>query len=155
MRQDMESSSENKSSISFIVELFMLFGILLLVIVVITQTLVMTRGRSMRARYLTEAVITAENTMEIITASADAPADALEKADNISGVTEQNGIVKCEIVFGGEDGSGETYLISIASDSEPGDTGSLTTYDVKVSLKDREEVLYELRSGRYERGRGR
>ena len=69
MKQDMENRSGNKSSIAFTVELFMLFGIMLLVIVVITQTLVMTRSRSLQARHLTEAVIAAENTMEIISAS--------------------------------------------------------------------------------------
>ena len=83
MKQDMENRSGNKSSIAFTVELFMLFGIMLLVIVVITQTLVMTRSRSLQARHLTEAVIAAENTMEIISSSADDPAGGLEAAENI------------------------------------------------------------------------
>lgn len=151
----MENRSGNKSSIAFTVELFMLFGIMLLVIVVITQTLVMTRGRSVQARHLTEAVIAAENTMEIISSSADAPADGLKAADNISGVTEQGDTIECETVFDGKDGSGETYSISVITGSEAGEAGSFESYEVQVSLKDEEEILYSLKSGVYERGLGR
>ena len=155
MKQDMENRSGNKSSIAFTVELFMLFGIMLLVIVVITQTLVMTRSRSLQARHLTEAVIAAENTMEIISSSADDPAEGLEAAENISGVTEQGDTIECETVFDGKDGSGETYLISVIADSEKGETGSIRKYEVRVSLKDEEEILYSLKSGVYKRGQDR
>ena len=155
MKQDMENRSGNKSSIAFTVELFMLFGIMLLVIVVITQTLVMTRSRSLQARHLTEAVIAAENTMEIISSSADDPAGGLEAAENISGVTEKADMLECETVFDGKDGSGETYLISVIADSEKGETGSIRKYEVRVSLKDEEEILYSLKSGVYERGQDR
>ena len=58
----MENETKSKSSIAFIVELFLMFAILLLVIVVITQTLMLTRNQSLKARHLTEAVIAAENT---------------------------------------------------------------------------------------------
>lgn len=132
----MENNSRNKS-IALIVELFMLFSILLLVIVVITQTLVMTRGRSVQARHLNEAVIAAENTMEVVFANSD------------DGSVDQT----FDMVFDGDGESGETYEVTVTTEEEKGKTGSFKVFEVTVSLKGSDKPLYTLKSGDYERGR--
>ena len=55
-----------KRNTVFIVELILLFLLLLLVITVITGTFMRSRGVSVRAGYLTDAVILAENVSETV-----------------------------------------------------------------------------------------
>ena len=159
----MEFESENKRNIAFIVELFTMLCILLVVIVVITETLVMTRGRSSNAKHLTEAVIVAEDTMEVIEAaegggngakagsSLKAAADILSGKENISAVKAEADKMDFDIVFSDSgEGAGE-YSVSAERSTEKGKKGKLTSYVVTVSLKGGNNALYSLRSGKYYR----
>lgn len=128
----MDERTGAKKNIAFIVELFMLFGIMLLVIVVITETFVMTRSRSLEAQHLTEAVIAAENTMEVVMAK---------------GISEEAE----EVTFSGEGESGEVYRVTTVRNDEEERTGRFSEYEVKVFLKGEEEPIYTLSSGSYEK----
>lgn len=147
----MGNSVKGKSSIAFIVELFLLFAILIFTITVITQVFVKTRTESLKARHLTEAVIAAESTAEVLSAASDEE-DAeklLEGMKNASEVKPSDGgfdlKVSCD--------SGEVYDVSVTEDREKAETGTYTARTVEVRLSG--EELYTLKTGDYDRKSGK
>lgn len=147
----MGNSVKGKSSIAFIVELFLLFAILIFTITVITQVFVKTRTESLKARHLTEAVIAAESTAEVLSAASDEE-DAgklLEGMKNASEVKPSDGgfdlKVSCD--------SGEVYDVSVTEDREKAETGTYTARTVEVKLSG--EELYTLKTGDYDRKSGK
>lgn len=147
----MGNSVKGKSSIAFIVELFLLFAILIFTITVITQVFVKTRTESLKARHLTEAVIAAESTAEVLSAASDEE-DAgklLEGMKNASEVKPSDGgfdlKVSCD--------SGEVYDVSVTEDREKAETGTYTARTVEVRLSG--EELYTLKTGDYDRKNGK
>lgn len=149
----MENSVKGKSSIAFIVELFLLFAILIFTITVITQVFMKTRTESLKARHLTEAVIAAESTAEVLSAASDEE-DAvklLEGMDNASDVKpSESGFdlkVSCD--------SGDVYDVRVTEEQEKGKTGTYTARTVEVSLSGTEEELYTLKTGDYDKSNGR
>ena len=147
----MGNSVKGKSSIAFIVELFLLFAILIFTITVITQVFMKTRTESLKARHLTEAVIAAESTAEVLSAASDEE-DAgrlLEGMKNASEVKPSDGgfdlKVSCD--------SGEVYDVSVTEDREKAKTGTYTARTVEVRLSG--EELYTLKTGDYDRKSGK
>lgn len=145
---------ENRGNIAFIVELFMMFAILILVIVVITETFVMTRSKSLRAKELTEAVITAENAAEITLASKDAE-DAvrlLSEMENAEDVALDDGVVTLSVKQGNK-----VYPVTVSIDKKDVKTGTYTSGTVKVFHPGSTsgEPVYELDAGNYEKGAGK
>lgn len=147
----MGNSVKGKSSIAFIVELFLLFAILIFTITVITQVFMKTRTESLKARHLTEAVIAAESTAEVLSAASDEE-DAgrlLEGMKNASEVKPSDGgfdlKVSCD--------SGEVYDVSVTEDREKAETGTYTARTVEVRLSG--EELYTLKTGDYDRKSGK
>ena len=84
VRRRMENFVKKERNIAFIVELLLLFMILIFVIVVITQTFMKSRGQSLYARHLTEAVTLAEEVAEV-----SAPAENLSEAADRLAAMEQ------------------------------------------------------------------
>lgn len=147
----MEESVKSKSSIAFIVELFMMFAILLLVIVVITEALVLTRNQSLKARYLNEAVIAAESTAEVAAGAGDADKAAalLKKMENASDVSAEGDSVALTLEY-----KGNEYKVDVSMAREPGKTGDFVDSTIKVGLAGSDEELYELKTGNYIRNKG-
>ncbi|MBR2540102.1 MAG: hypothetical protein IKE85_04600 [Mogibacterium sp.] len=102
-----------KKSLAFIVELLGLFILLILVIVIVTQVFVMSRSWSLRAEQLTQAVILAENTAEV--ASASPTLTAL--SDNLSGTVNAAGS-EGRILVNDESGAGRVYLTEKFNDND-------------------------------------
>lgn len=147
----MDNQTKKKSSIAFIVELFMMFAILLLVITVITQIFVMTRGESLKARHLTEAVIAAESTAEVLSASEN-PKDAavlLGGMENASDVKESEDGFDLKIRYGGKERTGDVYDVNVTEDREKTSAGTYISRVIKVYLDGSE--LYTLTSGDYDK----
>ena len=150
----MENSTKNKSSIAFIVELFMMFAILLTVIVVITEVLVMTRSESLSARHLTEAVTCAESAAEVITAS-DSKDDALEllgSMDNATSVKREDEGYDLKMSYKSKSTSGDVYDLKITEETETAGTGTYTVSTIVVTLEGADEPIYTLRTGAYRKG---
>ena len=142
----MEESVKSKSSIAFIVELFMMFAILLLVIVVITEALVMTRNQSLKAKYLNEAVIAAESTAEVVrpARNADEAAALVEKMENAADVSSDGDHVSFTLEY-----KGTEYGVDVSMTGEAGKTGDFVERIIKVKSADSDEELYELKAGSY------
>lgn len=141
--------NENKSNMAFIVELFMMLAILILVIVVITETFVMTRGKSIRAKQLTDAVIAAQSTAEVIESSKDTE-DAvrlLSGMENASDVEADAGEVRLSVKY-----ANKTYPVSISIKEDEGKTGTYKASEIEVMEPGTDEVLYTLKTGNYEKG---
>ena len=149
----MENQTRSKSSIAFIVELFLMFAILLLVIVVITRALMLTRNQSLRAKHLTEAVIAAENTAEACTDAKD-PDEAGERLaamECASKVQADGNDIDLVISYDGDGRTRDTYLVHVSMDEEKTDKGRYQKSMIKVSLYGSGEELYTLTTGSYER----
>lgn len=133
------------------VELFMLFGILLMVIVVITQILVLTRGQSLDAKHLTKAVIAAENTAEVTAAAEDADdaAELLAGVKNADNIKVEKDEVALTLTYGKD-----SYPVRVAVQGSDTKTGRYTAYTIKVYLPDSDEEMYKLESGHYAKSRG-
>lgn len=105
-----------------ITELLILFMMLVFVTVVITQSLVVSRSRSLKARRLTEAVILAENTAEAASAS-----DSPDELASLLGSLYEGSEVAAE-PSGGD--SNEIRVSGCSPDPETEDPGRL--YDIAV-----------------------
>ena len=149
----MENETKSKSSIAFMVELFLMFGILLLVIVVITQALMLTREQSLRARHLTGAVIAAESAAEAASGcgSPEEAAELISKIENAEDVKADAGTVTYSVSYKDKDGTESRYKVSLDMDIEEKATGSYTESTINVSLDGEDEALYTLRIGNYEK----
>ena len=149
----MENETKSKSSIAFMVELFLMFGILLLVIVVITQALMLTREQSLRAMHLTGAVIAAESAAEAASGcgSPEEAAGLISKIENAEDVEADAGTVTYSVSYKDKDGTESRYKVSLDMDIEEKATGSYTESTINVSLDGEDEALYTLRTGNYEK----
>ena len=135
-----------KRNTVFIVELILLFLLLLLVITVITGTFMRSRGVSVRAGYLTDAVILAENVSETVL-SADDRADAVRRLsamDGVSAVTEKEGTVVVSAALGKPDAA-DLYRIYVNMQ----ETDGYLDTETRVFLREEEEPLYTLSAGVY------
>ena len=147
----MDNHTKDKNSIAFVVELFMMFAALILVIVVITGFFVMTRSESLRANNLTGAVRAAENTAEVLS-RAESGAEAarlIAEMENAENVDTDGGEVSFTLRHGSKEKTGTDFDIKVTLDSRKNDTGTYVTDTIDVSLPDREEKLYTLESGHY------
>lgn len=142
---------KSKSSIAFIVELFIMFLILLMVIVVITTVSVKTRAQSLNARYLTESVILAESAAEISAQAGNAEdtADMIEKMENVSGVTVSGDTVSADISFKGEDGKTDSYKLKVRVSGDAGSSGGYITKEISVFRDGGAEAVYTLDTGNF------
>ena len=149
----MENETKSKSSIAFIVELFLMFAILLLVIVVITQTLMLTRNQSLKAKHLTEAVIAAENTAEACAGAEDADeaAELLTSMESTDKVKADGNDIDLTISYEGQDRTGDAYNVHVVLNDEETESGNYRKSTIKVSLADSGEELYTLTTGNYEK----
>ena len=123
------------------VELFMMFLLLLVVIVTITLVCMTTREQSLEAGALTDAVICAENTAEVIkdADSADAAAEFIGLMDGVTDVE-----VSGDTVTARQDG----YRIEVTLTPEEGDAG--TYVDELINIYPGEgEAIYQLHTGSY------
>lgn len=130
-----------KSNIASMVELFMMFLLLLVVIVTITLVCMTTREQSLEAGALTDAVICAENTAEVIkdADSADAAAEFIGLMDGVTDVE-----VSGDTVTARQDG----YRIEVTLTPEEGDAG--TYVDELINIYPGEgEAIYQLHTGSY------
>ena len=146
-----------KKNIAFIVELFLMFVIMLMLIVVITRIFVTTRGESLRAKHLTEAVCLAEEVAET-SFSEDADtiegaAELLEMLSNVQEVTRDGDTIKIRMTMAEEELSEETskdsYDVTLTLADEAGTTGNFVTGQIDVSLAGSDETIYSLDTGHY------
>ncbi|MBR1780606.1 MAG: hypothetical protein IJ751_04285 [Oscillospiraceae bacterium] len=145
---------KKKISIASIVELFGLFVILLLVIVVITETFVLTRGQSLRARHLTEAVTLAESVAEI-TSGADSPERAAELLGRMEGAqppTVEGERVVSRVDFAGQADAGDDYTVCLTLQADTGRAGSYVSEVIEVYFAQDDGAIYTLSTGNYIRG---
>ena len=152
----MENEMKSKSSIAFIVELFIMFAILLLVITVVTNAFMLTRNESLKAEHLTEAVIAAESTAETVSAAADAEeASALiSKMAGAEGIKTDGGAISFVTKYDKDGASGDEYLVSVTLDEQETNTGQYISGTVDVELADTGEKIYTLTTGNYEKASG-
>ena len=142
---------KNKSSAAFIVELFLMFLLLLMVIVIITKTFIADRSQSLYARRLTESVILAESTAEVVSAAGN-PAEAaamIAEMDQTVSSSADGDVITAEMDFAGEDGAADRYTVQVRISEEPGAAGVYMDYEVSVYYEDSREALYTLHSGSY------
>lgn len=151
--RQMENRSKEKNSIAFTVELFMIFMILLCVIVVITQVFVKTRGESIRARELTEAVIAAESAAEVAESAGDdgEREELLRQMEGASDVKASGGAVSLCLTYGDKGETPRKYDVKVESSDKKTKAGTYTESTVTVSRAGSGEELYTLSTGRYEK----
>ena len=142
---------KEKRSIVFITELLVMFVILLVVISVITRLFILNRSRSLDARHLTEAVILAEDTAEVISA-ADDEDDAFELIKSME-VTEsaeiKDGAIECGMKFTGEDKKTDRYRVTVIINDDEKTRGSYRTGTILVYYGDGSEPIYTLDTGSF------
>ncbi|MBQ9061624.1 MAG: hypothetical protein IJ121_02165 [Eubacterium sp.] len=165
---------KKERNIAFIVELLLLFMILLFVIVVITQTFMKSRGQSLYARHLTEAVTLAEEVAEV-SASAEDLAEAAERfgameqvlevqeTQGETGETSGSGLVMA-MEFAAKNGTRDEYRVELdwveekervdaaerADAADGADTaagGRFVTKQIRVYFADEQEPIYTLDAG--------
>ena len=138
---------KRRNDLSFIVELFLLFIIMLMVITVLTGIFVSSRNQSVYARRKTEAVIVAERVAEIAAASED-----LESAAEI--ISRMEGVSELEISghqagflssISGEDG--DVFRVSLTWDGTSEGSAALNEIDISVCCEDETEPIYTLSAG--------
>ena len=145
-----EGSRKTKSSIAFMVELFIMFAILLTVIVVVTTVSVGNRSRSLNAGYLTEAVICAESAAEMTSGAKD-PEEALamlEKMEQVESASLEGGTVTAEVRFRGSEGKEELFRMTLEVSVEKGTEGVFVEKEIEVCRPDGTSV-YTLECGNY------
>ena len=149
----MDNRSKEKNSIAFTVELFMIFLILLCVIVVITQVFVKTRGESIRARELTEAVIAAESAAEVAESAGDDSErkELLRQMDGASDVRASDGVITLSLSYGGKGVMPRKYDVTVESSEKKAKAGTYTESTITVSRAGSGKELYSLSTGRYEK----
>ena len=147
----MENQTKEKSSIAFIVELFLMFAILLLVIVVITEFFVMTRSESLKAKQLTEAVIVAESTAEVVSRadSGSKAADLVGKMETVENVDVSGEELSFTVKPDGKGNTGAAYDVKVTLESRKNKTGTYVADTIGVSPAGRKEELYTLKTGHY------
>ena len=145
-----EGSRKTKSSIAFMVELFIMFAILLAVIVVVTTVSVGNRSRSLNAGYLTEAVICAESAAEMTSGAKDPEAALamLERMDQVNAASLEGDTITAEVRFRGSDGAEDLFRMTIEVSTEVGPEGTFVEKEISVS-RTGEEPIYELECGNY------
>ena len=131
----------SKGNIVSAVELFMMFLLLLVVIVVITMVCETTRGQSLEAGSLTDAVICAENAAEV-TATAEDAGSAGELISLMDGVTDVE--VSGDTVTARQDG----YIIEVTLTPEEGSAGTYIDEVINIYAAD-EAPVYMLHTGSY------
>lgn len=140
---------KGKRSIAFIVELFLLFGILLVMIVVITQVFVTTRSQSLHAKHLTAGVCLAEEVAEVFS-SADNVEEGyklVETMDRVSDVeTAQDGI---RFVMESDAGEKATdhFHIQLKGEEVKQASGGLLSGDISVYYEEEKDPIYSLSTG--------
>ena len=149
---------KRERNIAFIVELLLLFVILLFVIVVITQTFMKSRGQSLYARHLTEAVTLAEEVAEVSASAADLTDaadrfDAMEQVQEISSLSGEG--LDLVMDFAAENGVHDRYRVELdwleekAADGSAGaSAGSrFVTKQIRVYFAEETVPIYTLDSG--------
>ena len=140
---------KEKRSIVFITELLLLFVLLLVVISVIARISILNRSRGLDARHLTEAVILAEDTAEVISAAEDEE-EALEliRSMNVTESAEaEDGKILCVMRFTGEDDKTDEYRLTVSLNEEERSRGTLRTGTIDVFFGKDADALYTLDTG--------
>ena len=145
---------KGKRSIAFIVELFLLFGILLVMIVVITQVFVTTRSQSLYAKHLTAGVCLAENVAEVYSS-----ASGVEEGYRLVGTMEQ--VSDMETTEGGiqfvmrsdeKGGSTDLFRVRLSGTEEKGSARGFLSGEISVYYDEDQEPIYSLSTGTYVKG---
>ena len=140
---------KRKTNKAFITELLILFALLIMVITVITAISIKTRGESLKAKELSEAVICAQNTAEI-TASARDLSEASEMISQMEGAGDlatEGGAVSFTLTSAEK----SVYRVVLEAEPEEGPTGVYVREKISVYEPDDEaaEPLYTLETGNY------
>ena len=137
-------------SIAFTVELLLLFVSLLFVIVVITKSFMASRGQSLAAKYLTEAVCLAEDVAEV-TSSASGRDEAvawLRELERVRSLKDTAERTEMEMQFAQDDRTG--YHVVLDWETEPSAYGVFTAETISVYHGGGAEPLYTMRTGDYQ-----
>ena len=126
-----------------------MFVILLVVIVMITQTFVAARALSLNAKRLTEAVCLAEDIAEVSKGAKniDEETELIEQMDQTRSATAEGGVIKAKMVFDGDSASEDEYRIKVVINSDALLYGTYVTEEISVYFGDDTDPIYVLNTG--------
>ena len=143
---------KNKLNIRYIVELVITLLLILFITVVLVRMFVHSRGRTVYAGNLTEAVKISESLAEVSSGVGDKAAflDMIRSMDHVISVQEEGQDIVVEMSSPDPSDTKTSYQVRITWTEEETDHGRFIINDINVFCNGDSEAIFSLNAGNYE-----